>query len=293
MLQSGSGFLEISMRLRVMTKKDIPGGLRLNTVAGWNQTEADWTRFLSGSPAGCFVMEDGEKVVGTAATLSYENRFAWISMVLVDPEYRNRGIGTKLLERTVQYLDESGVPTLKLDATPLGKPLYEKMGFVSEYEIERWISKRTAGAAGTRKEVSLPAEQSREILALDRDIFGADRSALLRSLNEQAPDLTLAAPNGAQLQGYAFGRRGLLADHLGPWMASDRETARTLLAEFLRRSLRETVIVDAMKSNRMAGEILHESGFSVARPLTRMYRGANAFPGKPNLLCAIVGPEFG
>jgi GNAT superfamily N-acetyltransferase len=293
MLQSGSEFLEISMRLRVMTEKDIPGGLRLNTVAGWNQTEADWTRFLSGSPEGCFVMEDGEKVVGTAATLSYENRFAWISMVLVDPEYRNRGIGTKLLQRTVQYLDESGVPTLKLDATPLGKPLYEKMGFVSEYEIERWISKRAAGAAGTMKEVSLPAEQSREILALDRDIFGADRSALLHSLNEQAPDFTLAAPNGAQLQGYAFGRRGLLADHLGPWMASDRKTARTLLAEFLRRSLRETVIVDAMKSNRMAGEILHESGFSVARPLTRMYRGANSFPGKPNLLCAIVGPEFG
>ena len=88
-------------------------------------------------------MEDDGKIVGTAATLSYENRFAWIGMVLVDPDYRNRGIGTSLLQRTIEYLDAAGIPTLKLDATPAGKPLYEKLGFVSEYEIDRWILKRS------------------------------------------------------------------------------------------------------------------------------------------------------
>jgi len=281
------------MRLRVMTKQDIPGGLRLNTVAGWNQTAVDWNRFLDGTTDGCFVMEDGEKVVGTAATLPFEDRFAWISMVLVDPEYRNRGSGTQLLEQTVRHLDDRGIPTLKLDATPLGKPLYEKMGFVSEYEIERWISRRAAREEGATNE-AVPCQQPLpEILALDRAIFGADRSALLRSLREQAPDFALAIAKGTQLEGYAFGRRGLFADHCGPWMARDRETANALLAEFLRRSSRETVIVDAMKSNSTASEILQQNAFSVARSLTRMYRGPNAFPGKPDLLCAIIGPEFG
>jgi GNAT superfamily N-acetyltransferase len=281
------------MRLRVMTKKDIPGGVHLNTVAGWNQTEVDWSRFLDGSALGCFVMEDGGKVVGTAATLCYQDRFAWISMVLVDPEYRNRGIGTRLLERAVQYLEESGIPTLKLDATPLGKPLYEKMGFVGEYEIERWILRRSARQELATGGTNLPADELSTIFALDCDLFGADRSALLGSLHERAPDLTRSAASGTQLGGYAFGRRGLFADHLGPWMAGDRETARGLLAEFLRRSSRETVLVDAMKSNRLAGEILDQSGFTVARPLTRMYRGPNAFPGKPQRLGAITGPEFG
>src|SRR5262249_6393801 len=118
-----------------MTKQDIAGGVRLNTIVGWNQTECDWNRFLAGSPEGCFVMEHNSRVVGTAATLSYENRFAWIGMVLVDPEYRKQGIGTKLLQRTIEYLDGAGIPTLKLDATPAGKPLYENLGFVAEYEI--------------------------------------------------------------------------------------------------------------------------------------------------------------
>src|SRR5262249_51209997 len=81
----------LHMRLRVMTESDLASGVRLNTLAGWNQTAGDWSRFLARSPRGCFVVEDGTKVVGTATTVCYEDRFAWIGMVLVDPEYRKQG----------------------------------------------------------------------------------------------------------------------------------------------------------------------------------------------------------
>ena len=135
--------------------------------------------------------------------------------------------------------------------------------------------------------------QLSEILARDREVFGADRSALLQSLHQREPGLSLAVENGGQLQGYAFGRPGLFADHFGPWMARDMDTAKQLLEGFLRRSSRMTIVADRMKSSSIAGELLRNSGFSFARPLTRMYRGPNSFPGKPELLCAIVGPEFG
>src|SRR5882672_9524967 len=120
---------EDPMSLRIMTMADIPAGMRLKDLARWNQTPADWARFLRSSPEGCFVAECDGHVCGTATTIVYEDRFAWIGMVLVDPLYRGRGIGTALLEGAIQYLDERGVPTLKLDATPQGKPLYEKLGF--------------------------------------------------------------------------------------------------------------------------------------------------------------------
>jgi predicted N-acetyltransferase YhbS len=276
-----------------MTAKDIPGGVRLNTLAGWNQTGADWNRFLVASPDGCFVMEEGAKVVGTVTTLSYEDRFAWIGMVLVDPEYRNRGIGSELLRWAIEHLDATGIPTLKLDATPLGKPLYEKLGFVSEYEIERWNLRRTVEEGRAVSAPLAPAAQLPEILAYDRQIFGADRSSLLRSLADEGAALTLAVGHGTDMQGYAFGRHGLFADHLGPWMAGDPDTGKMMLTDFLRRSSRDTVIVDALRSSNLASEILPANGFTIARPLTRMYRGPNAFPGKPHSLCAILGPEFG
>ena len=40
------------MRLRIMTMADIPAGMRLKEIAGWNQTAADWKRFLEASPKG-------------------------------------------------------------------------------------------------------------------------------------------------------------------------------------------------------------------------------------------------
>jgi N-acetylglutamate synthase-like GNAT family acetyltransferase len=284
------------MRLRVMTEQDIPGGLRLNTLSGWNQTTADWNRFLTNSPRGCFVMEQDGVVVGTATTISYENRFAWIGMVLVDPECRKQGIGTQLLEKTIEHLDQSHMRTMKLDATPLGKPLYTKLGFVTEYEIERWILKRppgTASASPPSSNTKLAQLQLERILKLDAELFGADRGVLLRSLHEEAPEFAMAVWEDGSPQGYAFGRSGLFADHLGPWMARSGAAAEKLLRGFLTQSYRETLIVDCMKSNLASVELLRTSGFAPSRPLTRMVRGPNDYPGRPETFCAILGPEFG
>jgi GNAT superfamily N-acetyltransferase len=280
-----------------MRKTDIPAGLRLNELAGWNQTAADWNRFLEASPQGCFVAELDGQVRGTTATISFENRFAWVAMVLVDAQYRGRGVGTRLLERAIAYLDDLKVPTIKLDATPEGLPIYKKLGFLAEYEIARWMLRRSS--ADPRNVPRAPIRESLtqqswdSICSADRELFGADRSLLLKSLQEEAPDLTTAIWDAGALDGYAFARRGFFADHFGPAMARDGGTTSKQLEEFLARSCRETLIADCLQSNRVVGGLLKSYGFAYSRPLTRMYRGPNQYAGQPELICAIAGPEFG
>src|SRR4029077_2999055 len=279
------------MHIRVMTEQDIPAGLRLNTLSGWNQTSADWERFLARSPQGCFVMEDGRKVVGTAATICYENRFAWIGMVLVDPEYRKQGIGTQLLNKTIEHLDQANISTIKLDATPLARPLYAKLGFADEFEIERWIRRRPPGTTSTipvPPHSRLTEDQEEEIFTLDREFFGADRSFLLRSLSDEAPELAITVWKHARPQSFAWGRHGLFADHLGPCIGTNRASVEKLLREFLTRSSRDTLIVDCIKSSAGAVESLAAFGFVLSRPFTRMVRGRNAYPGRPDCLWAIL-----
>jgi GNAT superfamily N-acetyltransferase len=298
MLPTASGFAEDfqSMLLRTMTRQDIPAGIRLKELAGWNQTAADWNRFLDASPDGCFVADIDGHVCGTATTISFESKFAWIGMVLVDPEYRNCGIGTKLLEKTIEYLDQRKMPTMKLDATPQGKPLYEKLGFVTEYGIERWVLKRPPHVdprMGASKWTRMSTAELESILRKDQEVFGADRGSLLRSLFEESPQFAMGVWNSGTLQAYAFGRSGSFADHLGPWMANDKAAAQQLLDAFLARSSRETIVVDCLTANAPAVELLRISGFICARMLTRMVRGPNSCPGTPSVLCAILGPEFG
>ena len=282
------------MQLRVMTENDLASGMRLKELAGWNQTEADWKRFLRASKEGCFVAEVDGVVCGSAATIIYGGRFAWIGMVLVDPEYRGRGIGTKLLERCVAHLDSVGVPCIKLDATPLGKPLYEKLGFVTEYELERWILKRPARDDRELGPLErMPAPLLDFVLKADGEAFGADRSVILRSINDDEPRFTDGLWNAGGMEGYAFGRHGSFADHLGPWIAKDAAAAERLLDRFLQQGIRESVVVDCAAANPFAKNLLQARGFEYVRPLTRMFRGKNAFPGRTELVCSILGPEFG
>jgi hypothetical protein len=66
-----------------------------------------------------------------------------------------------------------------------------------------------------------------------------------------------------------------------------------LLDEFLRRSGRELVFIDCVRGNRWAVPLAQAHGFERSRSLTRMVRGPSRFPGRPELVCAILGPEFG
>jgi predicted N-acetyltransferase YhbS len=277
-------------QIRVMTESDIAAAMCLKDQEGWNQTAADWERFLNASPDGSFVAESDGQVCGTVTTMVYEQRFAWIGMVIVSSAVRGQGLGTRLLEKAIEHLDARRIPTLKLDATPQGKPVYERLGFVPEYEIDRWALRRQS--APTDSETIVPADLS-EIFKLDREAFGADRSKLLESLDGHAPEFTLALRMGGSIQGYAFGRRGSRADHLGPWLAQNQSAGQELLTQFLRRSTRDTVFVDCLKANPFASELLRSRGFEFSRPLTRMFRGPNLFPGRPELFCSILGPEFG
>jgi GNAT superfamily N-acetyltransferase len=272
-----------------MTRHDIPAGMQLKEVAHWNQTEADWEFFLAAQPEGCFVSEVDERVVGTVTTIIYEDRFAWIGMLLVEPELRNRGVGRALLQQAIQHLDSRGVPCMRLDATPQGKLLYEKLGFVDQYEIERWGLKRQP----PEPKSAATAPHFGKVLELDREVFGADRSALLRALGESAPEFVevLVGPTG--VSGYSFGRHGSHSDHLGPWIAEDESGAEQLLDSFLARSARESIVVDCLRSNPWARTTLEARGFELVRPLTRMRRGENIYPGRPEMVCAILGPEFG
>jgi hypothetical protein len=95
------------------------------------------------------------------------------------------------------------------------------------------------------------------------------------------------------VEAFALGRPGSRADQLGPWVAANAAAARAVFDDFLLRSRRPVVFVDVLRDNAWAPALLAARGFQFSRRLTRMYRGENAHPGRPDLLGAILGPEFG
>lgn len=86
-----------------------------------------------------YLVFDGEQFVGAGGISffrvmpTYHNptgRKAYIMNMYTDPSYRRRGIAYHTLELLIGEAKKKGVIHISLEATEMGRPLYEKYGFV-------------------------------------------------------------------------------------------------------------------------------------------------------------------
>jgi len=283
------------IRLRLMTRADLPFADSVRASAGWNQTFADWERFLETEPEGCFLAEWNSSPAGTATTTVYGLELGWIGMVLVHPEYRRRGIGRALLERCVEHLRARGVRCIKLDATPLGKQVYDSLGFKDEWTMTRWVCpaappQPAALEPGLR---SLRTTDAELIEPLDVAAFGVSRQALRRTLAQHSRCALVLAPSADGIAGYGLLRTGSQALYLGPVVAHSPDAGRLLLDALVDHGAGQRIFLDVPDRNAAAVAWAGERGCTAQRPLTRMFLGENLRPGDENLQFALTGPETG
>lgn len=279
--------------IRLLRFDDLHGALELSSEAGWNQRREDWQMLLQLAPAGGFVAVSEGRLIGTSIGIDYGG-FAWIAMMLVDPVWRGRGLGGRLLEAAM-----AAVPPdrpIRLDATPRGRHLYRRYGFEDEALLTRHVRDRPGPAEATAKTRPLKPGDLRLVAELDRRVFGGDRHAVLEWAAAQAPKYAQVVPGEEGLQ-YCLGRPGRLFDQIGPLVAADEDVARALLSAALAAAGSHAIVLDAFDAHAGFAAWLREAGFRAERPLFRMVR-----PGTPDIRLqrgdtpvefAIFGPEFG
>jgi GNAT superfamily N-acetyltransferase len=299
---------ELRLDFRDMTEADLGDGLRLSRASGWNQTFEDWRLLVSLGPGLFRVAVEEGRIVASGGAVRYGDDLAWICMILVDPEHRGRGIGTRVfddvLARTESVVRDGRLRAVGLDATPAGRGIYLQRGFVEG--LPPGVGGPFGGGPGLvrmRVEPGAAADAPRTVhrfavpdldptLALDREVFGADRGPVLRWALGNAPDLAWVAHAGGRVAGYCFGRHGDHSDHVGPVVAEDAALARDLVLACLSRPRSRPLILDARVGPAWLAA-LAEMGFREQRPFTRMYLGSARPPARPALEPAVFGPEFG
>ena len=278
--------------IKLLGEEDIPAAMRLKGLARWNQTEDDWRRLLQLERRGCFAAVVGGEVVATTMTTTYGRDLAWVGMVLVDPEFRRKGIANRMMHTALDYLREVCVATIKLDATPESRPVYDGLGFEAELMIERWSG--IASASPDSRASALDPLLIPELLELDRTAFGADRSRLLRELISEACVVPIISYSpGGRLNGYALARRGTTAVYTGPVIATDTVSATALLGGLLGQLAGSRVYIDVNTTFEGATQELAARGFVKQRDLIRMRYGEKTSAGTSQSVFAIAGPEIG
>jgi GNAT superfamily N-acetyltransferase len=278
--------------LRPMTNHDIPFGLQLSNLAGWNQTEADWAMLLEQSTAGCFLACYNKVEAGTVTTITYQKHLSWVGMMLVAPEFRRLGIGTALLRAAIQAVEAMGV--VCLDATPAGKPLYDKLGFQDLYSLGRWLRRpATLEMQSIIPCRPLTLESLPAIQAYDHRVFGADRTRILYALQRNTPSLAHFTEYNHEIRGFCLGRIGQKYVQIGPVIAEGLEVARDLLLSALQTCAHQHVILDKTLHHPGWAQLLHDLGFVEQRQFIRMHLGEFILPEHHARQLAIAGPEIG
>jgi len=105
-----------------------------------------------------FVAVDRERIVAKAGAMLTDGypaaihglRNGYIFGVRVDPDYRGRGIATHLTQRAIAFLRERKPWAIRLHASPFGRPIYEKMGFIPTNEMQMRAADSSPAPCETR-----------------------------------------------------------------------------------------------------------------------------------------------
>ena len=283
------------LRIRLLTGADLAFADSLRALAGWNQTLEDWRRFLTTEPEGCFLAEWNGAPAGTATTTLYGPALAWIGMVLVHPDFRRRGIGNSLLVHCIESLRQRGVRCIKLDATPLGQPVYEALGFQAEWTLRRWVgvAGREKFAAKSSKLRAWSSSDAELVAPLDTAAFGFARRRLLASLARQSSVALVLEGGGGAGKSFGMMRAGTTAQYLGPVVADSDDAGLELIEALVTGGQATNIYWDIPDPNIAAVAWAQAHGFTVQRSLTRMFLGENLAPGDPHQQFALTGPETG
>jgi len=276
--------------VRLFHKSDITFALAQTTREGWDCTAATFRLHLAHDREGCFIAEVGGKQAGMVTTTRYR-RTGWIGNLIVPPERRGFGIGSRLMEHAIRHLEHAGIATIRLEADPMGINIYRKLGFTDEFDSPRF-RREPRGIPGPRSAGPLPDADLNVVAAFDEPNFGDKRVGLLRLLHAG----TLAswcAPESGELGGYLMVQPAAAGARLGPWVASDLGVAGVLLDAALGSFGHGAVILAVPGPNVAGRELLSSRGFFETPSSLRMIRGPDVGRGRPENVYALANGAAG
>lgn len=272
--------------LRPLVPSDAAACTRVSQSRGWPHGEAEW-RVVLEQGEGLGLELDG-RLEGTVVLTRFGQHLASISMMVVTPGLGRGGLGTQLLEAS---LEAAGAATVFLYATEMGHGLYLRHGFVEAGATVRLLGP-FPGRPPRRTDIRhLRRADHPAVVALDEAAHGAPRPGLL-AWHLQAADAGLVAERDGEVIGFGLARDGLGRRLVGPLVAADEEAAIGLCSA-LAADATSPVQVDVAPGERGLLAWGRAAGLAVAETRALMVRDGRPLPGERGLIRALASRAHG
>ena len=252
--------------VRTMTPSEVELSLEWAASEGWNPGKHDGRCFRAADPHGFFIgMLRGEPI-GCISAVAYDERFGFIGLYLVKPQFRGMGFGMRIWQHGMAYLGNRNVG---LDGVVAQQANYRKSGFQLAYRnirfqgvVEGMVSARVSRVSG------LPFDQ---LVDYDQRFFAARRPRFLREWLSQADSVALAVVQDARITGYGVLRACLAGYKIGPLFADNDQIAEELLGALAANVPGQLLTLDVPESNPAAVALAERRGMTSVFETARMY----------------------
>jgi GNAT superfamily N-acetyltransferase len=209
-----------------LTAHHLPEAQLLSRAVGWAHRLEDW-QFAHAIGHGLAATAGGQ-LVGTTMWWTYDDKVARIGLVIVDRTLQRSGIGRALMLGTLERIR---APSVMLNATLPGEPLYRRLGFEGIGSIVQHQGTPPAAPSLTLRAGERIRPLQRNDLAravqLDADASGGERAHVIGALFENGEGVVLDDARG--IAGFAFTRRSGRGHTIGPVIARDAAGAKALI----------------------------------------------------------------
>jgi GNAT superfamily N-acetyltransferase len=258
-----------------MTRDEVATAVEWAAREGWNPGLSDADCFYAADPGGFFCAESGGKIVGTVSMVNYDDRFSFAGLYIVDPAYRDHGIGMQLCRHMMSH---AGSRVVGVDGVVAMVDKYQKdFGLFLHYNNARYMG--TGGGTAPGGLTPLRDVPFADLAGYDAAHFPARREKFLRCWIDQKGHYGLAQlDNDGQIIGYGVRRRCSTGHKIGPLFARDRATAELILDGLVAGIPGEPFFLDIPVPNAGAVALVKDRGMEPVFFTARLYTTSDPIP---------------
>lgn len=280
-------------KIRRFGGADLAFALRQTSREGWAASREQFKLYLEHDPEGCFIAMEEDRPVGMVTTTCLSPS-GWIANLIVEPDYRSRGIGRDLMVHGLEHLRERNATTVRLDGDPQGIPLYRALGFEDEHESCRFTLRESENppTLDDSSAEKMSARDLDEVAALDAVSFGANRRRFL-ALKISVAEISVVRRRKGKIVAFLLASptdRGL---RIGPCSAASCDDARCLITAAVSAASGRPILIGLPALNTEALTMFSELGFEQAQSCLRMRLGPPIAAGDPTRVFAISSGAIG
>jgi GNAT superfamily N-acetyltransferase len=271
-----------NVRIRPMVADDLEPTIAAVRDGGWGDRRAALAFYVRHNAAHPFVAESRGAIVGTGIATQNGN-VGWVGLIFTAPEWRGRGLGGALTGVVLRHLEGLGCRSMLLAATDLGRPIYDRFGFVTDGGYSVWSGPPRADLPLDPRLRAFTSTDLSRVCGIDQQVTHEDRSHVIGVMLD---GWVLA--EGPELVGYAL--RTPWGN--GPAIAADPADGRLLFEVLRSQAARHPLSVTVPVENQFAADHLRAVGFVEERRLPRMRLG-DPVPWQPQGIWAIFSFAMG